>query len=143
MKKQSHKAALNNYLTTRPQNEIMYANETAKAYVSKLGPEGVYRHKNGDITIKAAMMLPFGLLGDGGQDSIGMDITRIQEKHIGMNIPWFKAMELKLPGDKLKDKQIKWYKIMKAFGVKTEVLLYKNGVYTPIDVDRQGTRVIS
>ncbi len=131
---QAHKIALNKYLTSRPANEVMYSNETFMAYRSGMGNNGVYRHTDGSITIKAPIMLHAGLLGVGGQDALGFDKSS--------GVPVFKAMELKLPGDRLKDKQIAWYNILKNHGCIAEVLLYKDGKFTPIDVDKQGTRVI-
>lgn len=137
-RQQEEHRAVNNYLITRPPEEILYVNATGHGFTSNQ----VYKQPDGSLLLRNPRRISFGLFGTGGQDLIGMQQTLITEQHIGMTIPWFKVIEMKIPGGRLSADQIRWNGIMKNLGAISEVLVYKNGEYVTVDVDAQGTRVI-
>ena len=117
---QAHKNALNKYLTTRPKEEIMWLNETGSAYVSN----NAYKSHGGDMILKGARRISYGLHGVGGADMIGIQQIEITPDMVGKTIAVFKTVEMKCGRDTLKKDQKKWINIIRGLGGIAKAVYY-------------------
>lgn len=126
---QAHKQALNKYLITRPENEYLYNNETGTAYTSN----EVYRQGR-DVILKNARVVKYGLLGVGGPDLIGMTILEVTTEMVGMKIPVFSSVEMKVGKDRLRPEQKRWNQLLTKLGCNSKVIFYDGEAFKEVAV---------
>ena len=115
-----HTQAINHFLTTRPENELFFQNPIGTAYVSNLA----YKGHNGEMILKGARVIKYGVGGPGFPDLVGFTLTEITPDMVGTVLPVFSTREIKTGSDKLRPLQKNWARILTGHGCYSKVILW-------------------
>lgn len=99
-------------------NEVGTAWQGRSQHVAK---DGMIAVKKGDVIIRAARRVPYGLLVGSG-DRIGYTTITITADHVGQRIAVFTSAEGKVGDDRLRPEQRQWHaNVQAAGGISVEV----------------------
>jgi hypothetical protein len=83
-----------------------------------------YKGYNGEMILKGARVVKYGLGGVGFPDLVGFTLTEITPDMVGSVLPVFSTTELKTGQDRLRPEQKNWNKILTGHGCYSKVLLW-------------------
>ncbi len=126
---QAHKAALNKYLVTRPEDVILWTNEVGQAYTA------IEKYKTAEgILLKRPRVIRYGVGGVGFPDLVGFTKTVITPEMVGQTLPVFTTVEMKQGADRLRKEQKQWHSILTGHGCWSSVVYYDGKVFQEVEV---------
>lgn len=76
----------------------------------------------GDVVVRKAKPVKFGIGGEGGSDLIGIDEITITPEMVGTKIGQFVALEVKTPKGKVKPSQLNFISFVTSMGGRGQVV---------------------